>query len=42
MKAYCPGGLHWRPDMKLCDWPANAKCNETPPPNVSEDEGELV
>lgn len=39
VKAYCPGGLQWRSDMKLCDWPANAKCTEMPPPSVSQDEG---
>lgn len=38
VKAYCPGGLHWRSDMKLCDWPANAKCTPASPPNVNQDE----
>lgn len=27
-KQYCAGGLHWNRDKKICDWPAEAKCNE--------------
>lgn len=23
----CPEGLHWNQKMKICDWPANAKCS---------------
>ncbi|KAI9586702.1 probable chitinase 10 [Glossina fuscipes] len=25
-KQYCPGGLHWNRQNKICDWPAAAKC----------------
>lgn len=27
----CPEGLHYNREQKICDWPANAKCN-TPEP----------
>lgn len=23
----CPQGLHWNQKMKICDWPASAKCS---------------
>lgn len=25
----CPNGLHWNNDQKNCDWPNNAKCEES-------------
>uniref|UniRef100_A0A182QY58 chitinase n=1 Tax=Anopheles farauti TaxID=69004 RepID=A0A182QY58_9DIPT len=27
--ASCADGLHWNQQLKICDWPANAKCAQT-------------
>lgn len=27
-KQYCVGGLHWNPEINVCDWPESAKCDK--------------
>ncbi|XP_049692838.2 uncharacterized protein LOC110378260 [Helicoverpa armigera] len=28
----CPLGLHFNPELQVCDWPNNVNCTATPPP----------
>lgn len=27
----CPAGLHFNPQLQVCDWPANVECSTRPP-----------
>ena len=27
-KQYCPDGLHFNPEVDVCDWPENAGCDQ--------------